>query len=157
MSVELSLHLFTFSEWSELLDAFARLIEVLVSLFGRSGTIVLILVTVIGSIIYRRVQEKRRERVYELLSEEKERTIERLSRENLSLRIVVFKEIAHWTDEELERFLVHNRFDEAIDPRRALTSEHIARTSLAGEEPEFRQLRDEESPSNEGPPERGEV
>jgi len=134
--VDLSLIYFMPTEWVEIFNSVSRLIEALVSVFGPRVTAILFIVGFVASVIYKRRQERRREKIYELVADEKERTIERLTKENLSLRIVIFKEIAHWTDDELERFVMQNRLQDEIDAQRALTGQSVARRALAEHEQE---------------------
>jgi hypothetical protein len=117
------------SEWGDLLEAVGHLVNALVQVFGPTLTGVILVVGFIGSLLYRWRQERRREQVYELVSQEKERSIERLSKENLGLRVVLFKQL-NWSDDEIERFIMQNSFRDDIDTARALTSEHVARKAL---------------------------
>ena len=140
------------SDWADIIDALSRLVQSLVSVFGRTGAVIFIVLIFVVSVVLRRHGERKKERIYELVSEEKERAIDRLSKENLSLRVVLFKQVYGWSDDEIERFLLQNRFEDQINAARALTGESVARNAIDIRNDAGGQRPDPEQTSKERPP-----
>src|SRR6266850_250456 len=118
------------SDWGDILKALSDLLNALVAIFGARLTATFIIIGFLSGLGFRILANRRKERIDKRLETEKERTIERLSADNVSLRVLVFKQIHGWTDDEIERFIIQNRFNDGIDVGHALTGEHIARKAL---------------------------
>jgi len=111
------------SDWTDLINAVSHLLEVLVGIFGRTGTVLLLLGVAVGSIIYRRWREHRKAQTTRALIDEKERTIQRLSEENRNYRIVFLQKIAGWSEDQIDRFVMRNEFTDGVAARRTLEGE----------------------------------
>lgn len=135
MSSTYILSVFAPSDWTDLLNAASHFIDVLVSIFGTRLTGFILVFLFFFSIWYRRWQQNRRDKTYQLLVAEKERTISRLSEENLNYRVLVLKQIAGWSDDQLERFVLHNVIREGVvDTAQALKGESLSRRLGDGQE-----------------------
>lgn len=111
------------SDWTDLINAISHLVEVSVGLFGRTGTVLLLVGLTIASILIRRWSEARKGKATKALIAEKERTIQRLSEENRNYRIVFLQQIAGWDADQIDRFVMRNEFTDGVAARRTLEGE----------------------------------
>lgn len=130
------------SEWTDLINALSHLIGVLVGVFGLKLTGLILFLLLVGSVAYRRWREYKKDSGWRAVVEEKERTIQRLAEENRNHRIVILKEVAHWTDDEIDRFVMKNEFKDGV----------AARKVLEGEEEKTDRLLQQVPPSKERAP-----
>ena len=84
---------------------------------GVGGAGMYLLLLLMGWRIY---QNFRRDRATDQVLEEKEKALQRAASEAREYRIAFFKDKIGWTDEQVERFLVRNQFDDGRSARQAL-------------------------------------
>lgn len=70
-----------------------------------------------------------RSRQGDALVDEKERTIQRLADENRELRIVIFKEVHSWSDDQIEKWILRNERPDGAATRRVLEGEKDKRAA----------------------------
>jgi hypothetical protein len=93
---------------AEILKELTRLVEVLFTHLGPWGTIgVFVGLTIISS-AWKLSTIRRKDREVNLVIQEKERTIERLTEDLRYYRAVIFKEKFGWTDEQIDRLVLKN-------------------------------------------------
>lgn len=102
------------------LETIGKILDLLVQAFGTSGTIILFAMFILGSFGWRYYNDRRKDREIRQLVEEKERTIQRLAKQECELRIYWLKNMAGWTDEQVERFIMLADFPDGPSARRAL-------------------------------------
>jgi hypothetical protein len=117
------------TEWVDLLNAASHFLEVLVSIFGRQITGLILLFLFIFSIAYKRYKIHQNEKSHRAVIEEKERTIQRLAEENRNYRVVILKSVAGWTDDEVDRFVMKDEFKDGVAARKALEGEDVKEDS----------------------------
>lgn len=104
----------------EILNAIGGLVEALVAAFGPVGTVILLLAVVALSAGWRFYQDRRKDREFNLLIAEKDKTIQRLASQERSYRAIFFKEKMGLSDEELQMLIMHNDFSNTVEAREAL-------------------------------------
>lgn len=105
---------------SETIKAVNDLITTLTSVFGVERIFWLALFLFFVTLIWKIWNEKRKDKKTDLALAEKERTIQRLAAENRESRILIFKKIHGYSDEEIERFILKNVPETAEDTRNLL-------------------------------------
>ena len=106
----------------EILDALGRLVAALVAAFGPTGTVLLLLAVAVAATAWRLYQDKRKDREFNLLIEEKDKTIQRLASQERFYRAMFFKDKVGMPIEELERLIMRNDFSNTAEAREALES-----------------------------------
>ncbi|HEY0003735.1 MAG TPA: hypothetical protein VGB17_02905 [Pyrinomonadaceae bacterium] len=106
--------------WSPILDAAGRLIQTLYNTFGFWGTFGLIALLLIVSGVYKRYNDKRKDRDTDRALKEKEKSLQRVAEEVRMWRVIVFVEKFGYTFEQAERLAMQNEFPDAVTARKAM-------------------------------------
>jgi hypothetical protein len=107
----------------DVLDALNNFIQTLIANYGRWGTIGIFLGIALLSAGWRIYQQRRKDKEVNLALKEKNRTIQRLAEQERNFRILFFKEKCGWTDDEIEKFVMKNEFEDVPSARRELEGE----------------------------------
>lgn len=102
------------------LEALESLLQVLLSNFGPWGTIALIVFAVLASFALRVYNDRRSDKEIDALIEEKDRTIQRLADSERMYRALFLRQQTDWTDDQIERFILQNKFADPVEAREAL-------------------------------------
>lgn len=105
---------------SESWDGLKEIIEYLVGIFGPQGTFLLIIIFWITSTCWKVYNEYKKNKEINQVLEEKERTIQRIAKQEREFRILFFKEKFKWTDEQVERFIMKADFYDGPEAIKAL-------------------------------------
>lgn len=92
----------------------------MVGSFGAWPTALIMIGLVAGAFYWRRQSRAAAETGWREALAEKERSIQRLAKDNREMRIVVFKEKFGWTNEEIDRYLMAAEFDTGKQAREVL-------------------------------------
>jgi len=68
--------------------------------------------------------DRRKDKEVNLLIEEKERTIQRLAKEAREYKILYFKKVENWSDEDIEHILMKNDFTDGVEARKHMEGEN---------------------------------
>lgn len=104
---------------AETINAITKLAEFLVTHLGVYG----LLGVPIGLFLAWLFVGWLRSRTESALVAEKEKTIQRLANDNRELRVVVYKEVHKWSDEEVEKFIIRNEHPDGASTRRELEAQ----------------------------------
>jgi hypothetical protein len=104
----------------QIVEALIGLLRGLEATFGPDVTLLLVIGTVVLGICWRVYQQWLESKEVNLALEEKERTIQRLAAVNRELRILVYKEVHKWSDEQVQRFILLNEPPDGPSARRQL-------------------------------------
>src|SRR5262245_15355142 len=96
---------------SAILKEISNLVEVILKNFGALGTVLLALGVVLLLFAWRRYNDYQRDKRTDELIKEKDRTIQRLAEQERNLRVVLFKSVTGWSDEQLNLFIMKNNFE----------------------------------------------
>jgi hypothetical protein len=107
----------------DVLDALNNFIQILIANYGRWGTIGIFVAIALASTGWRIYQYRRKDKEVNLALKEKDRTIQRLAEQERNYRILFFKEKCGWTDDEIEKFVMKNEFEDVPSARRELEGE----------------------------------
>lgn len=107
----------------DVLDALNNFIQTLIANYGRWGTIAIFAVITLASAGWRIYQQRRKDKEVNLALKEKDRTIQRLAEMERNFRILFLKEKGGWTDEQIEKFVIKNEFEDVPSARRELEGE----------------------------------
>jgi hypothetical protein len=100
-----------------------EIINALIKYFGPTGTLgIIALGYIIFSIAPRLYADYRKDREINLALEEKEKSIQRLANDNRNWRAIFLKEKLKWSDEEIERLIITNSFENPKEAREHLLS-----------------------------------
>jgi len=105
------------------IEAFRKLLEVLIANYGTWGTLGIFAFIILASFGWKFYNNYRKDKEVNLALQEKDRTIQRLAEQERNFRILFFKEKAGWTDEQVERFVLRNEFPDVPSARKALEGE----------------------------------
>lgn len=108
---------------SAILKEASHFVEVLVQNFGTWGTVLIALGVVLLLFGWRRYNDYQRDKRTDELIKEKDKTIQRLAEQERNLRVVLFKHVTGWSDEQLNMFIMKNDFEDVISARKALEDE----------------------------------
>lgn len=108
--------------------------EALVAAFGPVGTVLLLLAVVALSAGWRFYQDKRKDREFDLLIAEKDKTIQRLASQERSYRAIFFKEKMGLSEDEIRMLIMHNDFSGTVEAREALERRSPPQLEMPGDE-----------------------
>lgn len=94
----------------EILTGIKEILALIIANYGPYGTIGLILIIYILFWIKRLYDDYKKKKEENEVIAEKERTVQRLANEVRMWRTLELKEKRHWTDEQIERFLITEDF-----------------------------------------------
>lgn len=107
---------------ADVIKALNEFFQTLANLFGAERLFWFLVILLIASFIWKIWAEKRKDRDTNLALKEKDRTIQRLAAENREHRILIFKKIHGFSDDEIEKFILKNSPENADDARTLLES-----------------------------------
>lgn len=91
-------------EITKLINAIRELIVTIVGIFGPIWTVIIATIVTTVVFLWRRYNEKRKDRQYKMVIEEKDRTIMRMQNENRTMRVAELKRQG-WSDEEIDKYI----------------------------------------------------
>lgn len=94
----------------EILTGIKEILALIIANYGPYGTIGLFLVVYVLLWIKRLYDDYKKKKEENEVIAEKERTVQRLANEVRMWRTLELKEKRHWTDEQIERFLITEDF-----------------------------------------------
>ncbi|MBE7436810.1 MAG: hypothetical protein HS115_00025 [Spirochaetales bacterium] len=105
---------------ADIINATTGLFNALVGAFGPWGAVA-ILVGCTGFLVYWRIRsDRQKDRDRSAALQEKERAIQRLANENREYRILMIKEKYHWTDDQINRYILKAEFNDGAESRKFL-------------------------------------
>jgi hypothetical protein len=107
----------------DIIEALTKLVEVVIRTYGPGPTLAISFLAVAAIAGWRIYQQRRKDKEVHLALQEKDRTIQRLAEQERSLRALLFKQLAGWDDETVERFILRNEFPDPESARKALEQE----------------------------------
>lgn len=83
-----------------------ELLKFLINTYGKYQTILGVGLVILVFFGWRVYQDHRKDGVWEKLIAEKEQTIQRIATENRGLRIIIFRDVHKWSEEQIEKFFI---------------------------------------------------
>ena len=101
----------------KILQGISGLINALVANFGAWGTVGVAVLVYLAFFFWRHYTDKRKDKEAESVLADKEKTVQRLANEVRMWRIVYFKEVHKWTDDQVEKLFISAEFKDPIEAR----------------------------------------
>jgi hypothetical protein len=105
---------------ASILEQIRLLLELIMDRLGAAPTVALAVSVLVLLFLFRVYQVWRKDKEVHLAIEAHQQALQRCANENRELRIVLLRQIAGWTDDEIDRYIMKADFRDPKESRRAV-------------------------------------